>query len=62
MADTVNVRAGEISKEHTAYLLMEKIADAERKTRSTTDPQDRDYFLNLYVDCFRATKGSRPRE
>lgn len=59
MADNINVRAGEIGREYVAFLLMERIAELERSTKSVDD--NRKYLLDLYVECWDSVGGYRPK-
>jgi hypothetical protein len=59
MADTSTKISGPVeieqtSQEAVAFKLMQQISDYER---STSIAKDRKYWLSLYCQCYKATKG-----
>ncbi|MCK1306454.1 MULTISPECIES: hypothetical protein [unclassified Bradyrhizobium] len=67
MADTAPVvHIGENSPEKVAYVLMERIAQIERKSLHDPNPStsgwtgaDRKWLLDTYAECLNAAKGFR---
>jgi hypothetical protein len=60
ISGTVTTRTND-SGERVAYDLMEKIATHE-SIAMTEERKKRDYWIKLYHQCFRATRGATPED